>query len=654
MTDQTVPFSQNQDVAWWPDEDAIASANLTRFMRSHGIESIDELQERSTSDVAWFWDAVLKDLDIRFRTPYSRILDVSEGIPFARWCIDGRMNLVDSAIEKWLADPATANRAAVVWEGEDGATRSLSYAELDREVSRATNGLRALGLQCGDVVALYMPMTIELVVAFLATIKAGGVVLPLFSGYGADAVSTRLIDAGARFMVVSDGATRRGRTVEMKSVADEALDGSPVEHVIVHRRVDIPVRMQPGRDHWWHELIPGQDTEAQTEDTAAEDVLMIIYTSGTTGRPKGAVHTHCGFPVKGAQDMYHAMDVKPGDVVYWMSDMGWMMGPWLVFGTLLIGATMVLYDGAPDFPDVDRTWSLVERHGVTHLGLSPVLIRALMPHGPEPVRRRDLSSLRAVGSTGSPWDPESWRWLFRHVLDEKKPILNYSGGTEISGGILCGNLFKPLKPCAFSGPVPGMDADVVDESGKPIRNEVGELIIRKPWIGMTRGFWKDDNRYLESYWQRFEGVWTHGDFAMIDEDGLWYIMGRSDDTIKVAGKRVGPAEVEGIVGAIPGIAEAAAIGVPDPVKGESLVVFCVLSGLPPDLESLRGQVRERIGDALGKPLKPSRVLFADSLPRTRNAKLMRRLVRAVHLDVDRGNTTALENVDSLNHIRDAR
>ena len=336
-----------------------------------------------------------------------------------------------------------------------------------------------------------------------------------------------------------------------------------------------------------------------------------------------------------------------------MTDMGWMMGPWLVFGTLCIGATMVFFDGAPDYPDVDRVWQLVEDHAVTHLGVSPVLIRALRTHGPEPVARHDLSRLRAVGSTGSPWDPESWRWCFEHVLGGEKPILNYSGGTEISGGILCGNFFKPLKPAAFSDAVPGMDADVVDADGHPVRGAVGELVIRQPWIGMTRGFWKDRQRYLDTYWSRFDDVWVHGDFAAVDEDGLWYILGRSDDTIKVAGKRLGPAEVEALLNGHEAVAESAAIGVPDAIKGETLVTYAVLKpGYEPS-EALREALIARVTAELGKPLKPKALLFTTALPKTRNAKVMRRVIRATYLGQDPGDVSSLENPATVEAIRAA-
>ncbi len=623
-------------------------------MDRHGIPDYDTLYRKSVDDIAWFWKAVLDDLDIQFYTPYTQIVDLSQGPAFPRWCVGGKLNIVHNCVDKWQNTPVR-DRIALRYESEEGLTVTLTYRQLYEEVNRCAQALRACGIGKGDTVGLFMPMVPELCIAFLAIAKIGAVILPLFSGYGPEAVATRLKDGEARALFVSDGFYRRGRPIRMKEVADAALTRVPsVEHVIVHRRLsDDSIRLTPGRDIEWETFIDGHPTEAPTEITHAEDVLMLIYTSGTTGRPKGAVHTHCGFPIKAAQDMRHPMDVKCGDVMYWMTDMGWMMGPWEVFGTLLLGATMVFYDGAPDYPDVDRVWALVERHSVTHLGVSPTLIRALKPHGTAPVRRHSLSSLRAAGSTGSPWDPESWCWLFYEVLEGKKPILNYSGGTEISGGILCGNFFKPLKACAFSGPIPGMDADVVNEEGHPVRQQVGELIIRKPWIGMTRGFWKDPERYLQTYWQRFPGVWAHGDFAAVDEDSLWYILGRSDDTLKIAGKRLGPAEVEAVVNAHPAVMESAAIGVPDPVKGEALVIFAVLQPGHEPSETLREALKKEVARALGKPLTPREVRFVQALPKTRNAKVMRRVIRAVYLNQPPGDISSLEDPTTLEAIRHA-
>ncbi len=652
MAGDTFPFGQT--IVWQPNAEWMRHSNLQRFMERHQISNYDELYQRSIQDIEWFWEAVLEDLGIEFYHPYHQIVDVSKGIQFPRWCVGAKLNIVHNCLDKWQNTP-TAKKIALRWEGEEGVTRTYTYQELYEAVNQVANALRAAGFKKGDAIGLYMPMIPELAIAFLAIVKIGGIILPLFSGYGATAITTRLADADARAVFTVDGAFRRGKKVPMKPNLDEALKQVPtVEKVIVANRVGLDVPMVSGRDISWEEFITGHKTEANSEVTDAEDVVMLIYTSGTTGKPKGAVHTHCGFPIKAAQDMYHPMDLKKEDTMFWFTDMGWMMGPWEVFGTLIIGATMLFFDGAPDYPEVDRLWALVERHRVTHLGITPTLIRALKPHGTAPVQKHDLRSLRMIGSTGSPWDPESWLWTFEHVLNKEKPIINYSGGTEISGGILCGNFFKPLKPCAFSGPVLGMDADVVDENGQPIRQAVGELVIRQPWIGMTRGFWKDQQRYLDTYWRRFPNVWVHGDFAAIDEDGLWYILGRSDDTIKVAGKRLGPAEIESIVNAHPAVAESAAIGVPHEVKGEEVVVFCVLKQGIEVTETLRSELMHRIINELGKPLKPREIKFVEALPKTRNAKVMHRVIRAAYLNQPLGDLSSLENPATVDAIRNAR
>jgi acetyl-CoA synthetase len=500
-----------------------------------------------------------------------------------------------------------------------------------------------------------MPMTPEIVIALLAIARIGGIILPLFSGYGAGAIASRLNDAEARALFTADGAFRRGKAVDMKSIADEAALHVPtLQHMIVLKRTAQRVSMTEGRDHWWHELIHIQSPYADLEPTLAEDPLMIIYTSGTTGKPKGALHTHCGFPVKAAQDMAFGTDVHAGDVIYWMTDMGWMMGPWLVFGALALGATLLLYDGAPDYPDHDRLWELTAKHKVTQLGVSPTLIRSLIPHGEEQYKKHDLSALRCFASTGEPWNPEPWKWLFEKVGEGKRPIINYSGGTEISGGIVMGNPLLPLKPCAFSAPCPGMAADVFDEQGQSVRNAVGELVIKAPWIGMTRGFWRDRQRYLDTYWSRWENVWVHGDFAAVDEDGLWYILGRSDDTIKVAGKRLGPAEVESILVRNQAVVESAAIGIPHEIKGNELVVFVVLKRSVKPSPELRKELHHMIVEEMGKPMAPKAVLFVSDLPKTRNAKVMRRMIRAAYLGRELGDTSSLVNPEAVEEIRRAR
>jgi acetyl-CoA synthetase len=641
-------------IVWKPNKDYLDNARLTDFMRQHGIRDFAELMQRSTTDVAWFTDAVLKFLDIQFYKPYSKVVDLSKGIAWPQWCVGGQMNIVHNCLDKYIGTPAE-NRPAIVWEGEGGDTRTLTYAELHAQVNQAANALRSLGLGKGDAVGIFMPMVPEIVVALLAIAKIGGIILPLFSGYGVDAVASRLADAGAKALFTADGFPRRGKPVEMKSIADAAAAQVPsLKHVILlkHAAIEVPINLK--RDHWWHELVATQSHEAATEHTAAEAPLMIIYTSGTTGKPKGALHTHCGFPVKAAQDMAFGTDVRPGHIIYWMTDMGWMMGPWLVFGALLLGATFFMYDGAPDFPSLDRLWDLVAKHKITTLGVSPTLIRSLIPHGDAMVKRHDLRSLRYFASTGEPWNPDPWLWLFNTVGGGRLPIINYSGGTEISGGIVMGNPILPLKATAFSGPCPGMAADVFNEKGESVTDEVGELVIKAPWIGMTRGFWKDPARYEETYWSRWPGVWVHGDWAAKDADGLWYILGRSDDTIKVAGKRLGPSEVESVLVAHPQVVEAAAIAVPDELKGNQVVVFCVLKPGAKANEDLRKELREQLVKALGKPLAPKQILFVSDLPKTRNAKVMRRMVRAAYLGEALGDTSSLVNPEAIEEIRKAK
>ena len=639
-------------VAWRPSAEYIDRSRLSAFIGRHGLRDYADLLARSTADPEWFWRAVLDDLSIEFYEPYTKVFDTSRGLPWTRWCVGGRMNIVHNCLDKWMGTPV-ADRVAFRWEGEEAGTRQMTYGELWQAVSQCAAGLQALGVQKGDRVALFTPMCPELIVAFFAVIRLGGLVLPLFSGYGADAVATRLKDAEAAFVVTADGFWRRGQQVRMKPVADDAVAAAPsVRRVVVVPRLGIDVPMHT-RDTWFADIMQPR-AECPNEATDAEDPLMLIYTSGTTGRPKGAVHTHCGFPIKAAQDMAHCFDVHAGETMYWVSDIGWMMGPWEIFGMTLLGGTFVMYDGALDHPGPDRLWSLVERHRVNILGVSPTLVRSLMRHGEEPVRRHDLSSLRILGSTGEPWNPDPWRWLFDVAGDSRLPIINYSGGTEVSGGLVAGNVLTPLKPAAFAGPPPGIAADVVDDQGRPVRNEVGELVVRAPWIGMTRSFWKDDQRYEETYWSRFPDVWVHGDWAEIDDDGLWYILGRSDDTIKIAGKRVGPAEVESVLVEHPAVIEAAAIGVPDELKGQALVCFCVLrSGDAAGLD-LAADLKALVASRLGKPLRPEQIEFVADLPKTRNAKVMRRVIRAAYLGQPPGDLSSLENPQAVAEIERRR
>lgn len=644
-------LTNQSDFVWHPSADYIDRANLTRFIQQNNLRDFNDLLERSTRDIAWFTEAVLDFLDIQFYKPYDQVVDMSRGIAWPQWVVGGEMNIAHNMLDKYIGTP-TELKTALICENESGQVESFTYGQLFSKVNQVANALREIGLGPGDVIGLYLPMRLEIVVAALGIAKIGAIILPLFSGYGSGAVASRLVDAGAKALFTADGYQRRGKAVSMKPVADLAIDAAPtINHLIVVDYLGSGVDLKSPREHWWHELVETQSFNAETAIVAAEQTLMVIYTSGTTGRPKGAVHTHAGFPIKAAQDMAFGTDVHSGDRAYWITDMGWMMGPWLIFGSMLLGSTCLIYDGAPDYPATSRLWELVERHQITMLGLSPTLIRSMMAAGDDSYKMHDLSSIKLFASTGEPWNPDPWMWLFEKIGWGKRPIINYTGGTEISGGILMGNPLLPVKPTAFSAPCPGMAADIFDEKGQPVRNQVGELVIKAPWIGMTRGFWGDPDRYEETYWSRWPDIWVQGDFGIVDEDGQWYLQGRSDDTIKIAGKRLGPAEIESVLVAHQGVIEAAAIAVPDEIKGNQVVVICVLAPEAKPSQLLENELMDLVTSSLGKPLKPKQILFVDDLPKTRNAKVMRRMVRAAYLGIDPGDTSSLINPDSLAGIK---
>jgi acetyl-CoA synthetase len=642
-----------EDVAWRPGPELERDARLAGFLRATGEASLDALQTRAAADPGWFWGAAADDIGIAWQRRPREVVDLSGGPAWARWWIGGSFDYTRAAIDpRAERDP---DGEAVVWEGEDGTVRSMTNAELAAAVDLAARRLRAHGVRAGDRVGILLPMLIETVVAVLAVGRLQGIFTPIFSGYAAPAVAARLADCEASTLITADGFLRRGSWVGLKAIADAAVAAAPsVRRVLVVRRAGpaLEVPWTPDVDAWWDDPVAGEETVIEAVDTDPETPYMLIYTSGTTGRPKGAVHVHGGFPIKGAQDLAHQFDLGRGDTLFWFTDLGWMMGPWSISGALLLGARLVLYEGAPDFPEPDRLWSLVARHRVTHLGLSPTVIRALIAHGEEPVRAHDRSSLRVLGSTGEPWNPDPWWWYFRVVGEGRCPIVNYSGGTEVSGGIVSGNVIGPIRPASFSGPCIGTAADVADESGRPVRGEVGELVIRTPMPGMTRGFWRDDEgRYESTYWSRIPGTWLHGDWASIDADGFWYIHGRSDDTLKIAGKRVGPAEVESAAVSHPAVLEAAAIGVPHEIKGEVVVVLCVLRRGVTDDPALRAAIGAAVVAQLGKPLKPEVVAIVPTLPKTRSGKVMRRAIRAAWLGLDAGDLSGLDDPGTLEPIR---
>jgi acetyl-CoA synthetase len=639
------------DYAWTPTSPYVERANVTRLMRAHGIRTYDQLVRRSTDDIEWFWQAVVDDLGIEFFTPFHSVLDSRRGIPWSIWFAGATTNLTHNCVDRHaMNDPS---RRALVWEGEDGATRMLSYAELKAEVDRFANGLRSLGIGPGDAVGIYMPMLVETVVALYACSKIGAVWLPIFSGFAPDAVAARLADADAVALITADGFYRRGKVVPMKAAADEAVaQVGSVKHVIVSRRIGGDVPWDAQRDLDWDGLVKGQPITCEAAHVDAEHPLFIAYTSGTTGRPKGVVHVHGGFMVKIAEEVAYQVDLHTDELLFWVTDMGWIMGPWEVIGAGANGGAVLLYEGAPDHPGPDRLWSIVERHGVTTLGVSPTLVRALIPHGEEPVRAHDLSSLRVLASTGEPWNPEPWQWYLDVVGGGRCPIINISGGTEVGACFLSPTPLTPLRPCTLGGPALGMAIDVFGPDGESLPpGKVGELVCTKPWPGMTRGIWGDPDRYIETYWSRWPDVWVHGDWASRDADGSWFLHGRSDDTLNVAGKRLGPAEVESALIAHPAVMEAAVIGVPDEVKGEKVWCYVVLAPDHEPTDALREELRAAVVRALGKAFRPDAVRFTMALPKTRSAKIVRRAVRALALGEDPGDVSSLEDPASLDAIR---
>ncbi|MGI8958721.1 MAG: AMP-binding protein [Bryobacteraceae bacterium] len=624
------------EFAWFPTPEIVERAQLAKLLRSTSSRDFTELHRRSISDVPWFTEQLLKFLNIRFDEPYSSVLDLSGGPEWPRWCVNGKLNITESCLSH------DGSRTAVIWEGEEGAVRQLTFGELREQVARVAEGLSALGIEKGDTVGIYMPMVPETVVALLGLGRIGAIAVPLFSGYGPAAIETRLNHTDARVLIASKSFRRAGKRVDMLETAKTALARCPgVKTLIV---VSAANTSEAGTFPWSKLL---EFRKADYERTAAEDPLIIIFSSGTTGEPKGIVHTHCGFPVKAAQDIAFHMDIGAGDRISWITDLGWMMGPWLIYGTLILGGTIVLYDGAADRPAPDRLWSFSARHRLNVLGISPSLIRKLAEYGDPQISDHDLSALRAFGSTGEPWDPASWWWLFKKAGRNRIPIMNYSGGTEISGGILSNHPLAPIKPCGFAAPCLGIAADVVDDAGNSVQNGVGELAIRCPWIGQARGFWNDADRYLKAYWERVPGLWIHGDWVERDADGHWFILGRSDDTLKVSGKRVGPAEVESILTAHSDVIEAAVIGIPDEKKGTAIVGLCVVR----ESDGLAAKLQDHVASELGKPLRPERIHFVSALPKTRNGKIVRRVIRAAYLHQDPGDLMSLENPSAIDQIR---
>ena len=632
---------------WTPTAQRIADTNVTHLGRLLGLDDFDALQRFSIEDPAAYWQAVSEFCGIIWSRPYHTYADFSRGREFPRWFVGGELNWVDTVLA-WAGQGESAGRLAVIAEREDGGVSQLTYAELKYRVEHFAAGLRTLGLQRGDRVGLLMENGVEATLSLLAIAYIGAIVVPLFSGYGPDAIVSRLGSCGARAFVMTAGFRRRGKLVDTSALIDAVRQRLPLLEILILKSAaehhpDVPGALD------WATIESHGVVSSPSARMSSDDPFMVIYTSGTTGRPKGTVHTHGGFPLKIAHDAAVHFDVKPGDVFCWPADMGWVAGPLVACSALMRGATLVCYDGAPDFPDWSRMSRIIERYKVTQYGSSPTLIRGLAANEALALAG-DVSSVRLLITAGETIDPEHFLWFQQSFGCGRNPLINYTGGTEVSGALLSSVIVRPIEPSVFNSASPGIDADVVDSEGQSTRDSVGELAIREPFVGMTQSFWQDDERYLETYWRTVPGRWLHGDLAIHLSDGGFLLRGRSDDTLKVAGKRLGPAEVEEILLDLPAVSEVAAIGVDDPVKGQKLVVFVIPTGGTNQLE-LEALVGSRIEERLGRPFRPASVHVVTQLPKTKSLKVMRRVIRSIYTDQPAGDLSSLDNETALDEIR---
>ncbi len=642
------------DYVWQPPQELIDGANVTRLMKAHRLRYFDSLYRKSIEDPAWFWKAVVEDLDIRFETPFHAVFDARRGLPWTEWFVGGKLNITANCIDRHREGPA-ADRTALIAEHEDSSFRTYTYAELAAAVDRCATALKVAKVRPGDRVGALMPMTAEVVIQMFATLKIGAIFIPIFSGFAAPAVAERLKDGGVKLLFTAEASGRRGRPLPLRPTFEELAKTVPsLDTIVVLGRGEPPPLARLKNEIPWSSFLADAEKAeepAKTVPVPSMDPAIILYTSGTTGRPKGTVHSHAGSLVQIAKEVAYAFDVKPEDRFFWLSDIGWMMGPWELIGGLFQGATVAIYEGAIDWPRPDRLGAFFARHRISVAGISPTAARLLRKSGDDLLDGHDLSSLRILGSTGEPWDEESWTWYFERVGGKRCPIMNISGGTDIIGCFLSPLPLHSLKPCSLGGPALGMAVDVWSEKGQPVRGELGYLVCTQPAPSMTRGLWNDAKRYLDTYWRRWRGVWDQGDWAIVDEDGSWFLYGRADDTLNVAGKRVGPAEVEGALIDSGKVVEAAAIGVPDELKGEAIVAFAVpVSDVEADPE-LERQLIAGCADKLGKHCRPKAILFVPDLPKTRSAKIVRRIVRAKYLgEEDLGDLTSLQNPEAIEAI----
>lgn len=623
-----------------PPKELVENSNVMAFMKKHGIKTLDELLERA-QDLEWYWGEMAKELE--WFQPWGKVIDESQA-PFYKWFVGGKFNIVNNCLDRHIKT-AVKDKIAYIYHSEPGDVEKWTYARLTKEVNKLANALKRLGVKKGDRVTIFMPMIPQLPIAMLACAKIGAIHSVVFSGFSSVSLRDRIQDAGAKILITVDGAYRRGKLVTLKANADPALAESPsIEHCIVFKRAGNPVEMKPDRDLWWHDLTDKESDECPTEALDAEDILYILYTSGTTGKPKGVVHVHGGYAVAIYTTLKFVFDIKPDDIYWCAADIGWVTGhSYIVYAPLMLGATSILYEGAPDYPAPDRWWSIIEKEKVTILYTSPTAIRMFMRFGEEYPRKHDLSSLRLLGSVGEPINPEAWRWYRKNIGGDKLQIMDTWWQTETGSFVISPLPITPLKPGSATHPLPGFSADVINQQGNKIKpNENGFAVILRPWPSMLRTLYKDPDRYVQSYWSRFQGKYLTGDSCTRDEDGYFWFRGRADEVLNVAGHRLGTAEIESALVAHPMVAEAAVIGVPDEVKGDVPKAYVTLKvGFQPS-DTLADELKKWVAQEIGPIARPDAIEFREKLPKTRSGKIMRRLLKAEALGKPVGDISTLD------------
>jgi len=616
-------------------------------MSKYKISSLEELSTKANQNLGWFWQEVSDYVGIIWDTPYTTVLDITKGIQWSKWFVGGKTNIYKSSVEKFAKEKP--DNIVYTFVSEDGSTSKITYFELDHNVNKLANALKQLGVKKGDVVAIYLPMIEESILAILASAKIGAIQTVIFSGYSSESLQIRLQDCNAKILFVCDGFQRNGKLISQKQIIDTAIKETKIEKIIVIQYKGVDEYTESEKFVFYNSLMSLQNSFCHTEVMDSEDPLFILYTSGTTGKPKGVVHTHGGFSVFAGYQAAFLIDMNENDIILWPADVGWITGlVWNVYGLLIRGASAVLYDGALNYPNFERIWNMLYQYDATIFGISPTAVRLFKKNNIEPLKLHLLEKIKNIPTTGEPLDEDSWWWLFEKVGNKKIPIMNLSGGTEIGGAMLSVFPGVKLKPSTVGIPCPGMDLDVFDDDGKPIRQKNGYLVIKSPWPAMTKGLLNDDQRYLQTYWSRFENTWFHGDYVFVDADGLWYMQGRTDDVINVSGHRMSTAEIEHVVISHNKISDAATIAIPDEITGEAIVVFFVTENkfeIGLDME-----ISNYVAEKIGKIARPKFVYAISELPKTRTGKILRRLLKAKLLGTPLGDLSSLDNPLVLNEI----